>query len=275
MTSRIIIDTHAHVFPPKVVDVAIEALSVPERRNQIGGTLDDLLANMKRAGIKQTWTIPVATRPDQVANINRFAASQRALPGSPIVPLGAIHPDCDNPRAILAEFQELGLPGFKVHPDYQDVHPTDPRMQPIFDAAVDFNLMAYCHSGDDVGPRTALGSPQEYAAVIVEYPDLRIVLAHLGGYLMWDEVEEHLVGIGHPDRVFFDTSHIRGRIGEKQLLRIMRAQGLDRILFGSDSPWMQVADDITYFESLGFAEADLDALFHQNATKLLASTAVS
>ena len=261
-----IIDTHAHVFPEKVVDAAIQTLTAPGRANKLGGTLEDLFENMQRFGIAQAWTIPVATRPEQVASINTFAAAQ---PHESIVPFGAIHPDCEDPGAILAGFRDLGLAGFKMHPDYQNVRPTDPRMQAIFDAAVNFDLIAYFHAGDDVGPRTRFGSPTEFATIIDTYPDLHIVLAHMGGWCMWDEVEELLVGRGKPGKLYFDTAYIRGFLQTEQMLRIMREHGMDYILFGSDSPWTSVQKDIDYFCALDLSNDELEAFFHGNAERLL------
>ena len=271
MPKQTIIDTHVHVFPERIVEHAIETLCLPGRQNKVSGRLDDMLAAMKAAQVKQSWTIPVATRPTQIDSILEFAVYQRDLPGSPIVPLGSIHPDNENPREILTRIRDLGLPGIKIHPDYQNVRPTDARMLPIYDAATDLGLILYFHAGDDDGPRTAYGSPQEFDALIKEYPRLRMVLAHMGGYKMWDEVEEVLIGKGSSDRVYFDTSSVLGRISKEQLARMMQAIGMQRILFGSDSPWTNIADDIAYFANLGFAQADLENLFHRNATRLLNS----
>ncbi|MDR1412796.1 MAG: amidohydrolase family protein [Actinomycetes bacterium] len=259
-----IIDTHVHVFPDKVEQAAIAALTVPERVNKIGGKLEDFIDRIKRLGIAQGWTVPVATKASQVASINEYAAAQ---PREYCVPFGAIHPDCDDARGILADFREQGFPGFKMHPDYQDVLPTDPRMQAIFDAAMDFNLIGYFHAGDDVGPRTRYGSPLEFRAVIDAYPGIKMVLAHAGGYRMWDEVEELLVGQG--ENVYLDTAFTTTEMSSDQLLRILRGHGLDRVLFGTDSPWTYPEDDIAFFNNAGFSNSELEALYHGNAEHLL------
>ncbi|MDR1775454.1 MAG: amidohydrolase family protein [Actinomycetes bacterium] len=262
-----VIDTHVHVFPDKVEGAAIQALSVPERVNKIGGTLQAALERMDRLGIESGWTVPVATKASQVASINDYAATQ---PRERFVPFGAIHPDCDDVRAVLATFRERGLPGFKMHPDYQDCRPTDPRMTAIYDAAVDFDLIGYFHAGDDVGPRTRYGSPEEFAAVIDEYPRMRLVLAHLGGYRMWDQVEELIVGHGLPGYVYLDTAYTVTEMPREQLLRIIHGHGTRRILFGTDSPWTHPEEDFDFFIHSDLEESDLEAIFHGNAERLLA-----
>jgi predicted TIM-barrel fold metal-dependent hydrolase len=262
-----IIDTHIHVFPEKVEPSAIKNLSVPQRRNKIAGTMDACLERMERLGISQGWTVPVATKPSQVASINRYAAAQ---PRDRFVPFGAIHPDCEDVRAILAGFKELGFPGFKMHPDYQECKPTDPRMQAILDAAVDFDLIGYFHAGDDVGPRTRYGAPSEFAQVIDEYPKLKLVLAHMGGYRMWDDVEELICGRGVAGNVYLDTAYTVTEANPAQLMRIYRTHGPEYILFGTDSPWTKIETDVEFFLNQDLSESEREMLFHGNAERLLA-----
>jgi predicted TIM-barrel fold metal-dependent hydrolase len=260
-----IIDTHVHVFPDKLEPHAIATLSVPERTAKIHGTVEGCIERMQRLNIAQGWTVPVATKASQVDTINKFAATQDR---NFFVPFGAIHPDTLDPRETLSHFREIGLAGFKIHPDYQDLRPTDPRMEAIYTAASDFGLIAYFHAGDDVGPRTLYGNPDEFVQVIESYPKMKLVLAHLGGYRVWDEVEEKLVGRD----VFFDTAYTYTQMPDEQLLRIIKNHGTNKVLFGSDSPWTRIEDDIAFFAGTDVLAGDeKEALFHGNAENLLAS----
>jgi predicted TIM-barrel fold metal-dependent hydrolase len=264
-----IIDTHVHVFPDALEPRAIQALSVPQREAKIKGTLEATHARMRKLGVSCSWTVPVATKAAQVASINEYAVAQDRRY---FQPFGAIHPDVEDAYQLLSTYRSQGLPGFKIHPDYEGVRPTDARMQPLYDAAMDFNLICYFHAGDDVGPRTKYGSPTEFMTVLDEYPGIRMVLAHLGGYRMWDEVEEKLVG----REVYFDTAYTMTEMPREQLLRIMRHHGTERILFGSDSPWTRLEDEIDFFMTLDeFSETEKEALFHGNAENLLQSAGFS
>jgi len=258
-----IIDTHVHVFPDALEPRAIEALTVPGRGARIPGTLGATRERMQQVGVSCSWTIPVATRASQVATINEYAATQdRRF----FLPFGAIHPGVEDAYGLLSTYKELGFPGFKMHFDYQGVDPLDPRMQPIYDAAMDFGLICYFHAGDDVQPHTCHGSPEVFETVLESYPGIKMVLAHLGGWRMWDEVEERLIGRD----VYFDTAYCAGEMPTDQLLRIMASHGMDKILFGTDSPWTDLASEISFFMQRDeFSDADKEALFHGNAESLL------
>lgn len=259
-----IIDFHTHVFPEKLAAHALAQLCQPGRHEPLyDGTLSGLLAAMDRAGISRAVTAPVATKASQVATINEFAASQ---PRDRITPFGGIHPDTPNPRAVLAEFRQMGLIGFKMHPDYQEFRPDEERMRPIWEAAVEFDLIALMHSGRDVGPQTVHGRPATFVPVIEAYPQLTLVLAHFGGFDCWDEVQEHIAGRD----VYLDTSYTFGDISRDQFLEIAKAHGTHRLLFGSDGPWADPLRDIAFLESSGLSDEQLSAIYHENAERILA-----
>lgn len=258
-----IIDFHTHVFPDKLAPRAIQALAQPGRHNpNYDATLPGLLEIMNRDGIDLAVTVPVATKASQVESINAFATSQ---PRDRIIPFGAIHPDLDDPAAVLRTFPSLGLRGFKMHPDYQECAPDDPRMKPILETAEEMGLIALFHAGSDVGPQTVLGHPKAFARVLDAYPKLTLVLAHMGGYLCWDEVQEFLVGRD----VWLDTSYTAGHIPDEQFLEIVRDHGADRILFGSDGPWTDPREGIAYLFNCGLSDEILEGIFHGNAERLL------
>lgn len=265
-----IIDTHTHVFPDKLAEHALASLTVPEVYfPHYDGTFAGLLATLEKFGIDGAWTVPVATKPSQVATINRYAVTQGSNPN--ITPFGAMHPDLENPREVLSHYHELGLSGFKMHPDYQDCKPTDPRMEPIWEAAVDFNLIGYFHAGDDENHHCKTGCPSEFAAVLDQYPGIKLVCAHFGGLRMWDEVEEKLVGRD----VYFDTAYTFGEnlIEDEQFLRMAKAHGFDKITFGTDGPWTdpQVSLDFIKRHERDISGSDLEAWMHGTAENLIAS----
>ena len=93
----------------------------------------------------------------------------------------------------------------------------------------------------------------------------KLVLAHMGGNEMWDEVEKYLVG----QNVYFDTGVILDRMPEEQFLRMLHMHGADRILFGTDSPWAYQTKFVTLFDQISLTEEEKMAVFSENAKKLL------
>ena len=65
-------------------------------------------------------------------------------------------------------------------------------------------------------------------------PEAKIILAHLGGFLLWGEVLPVLKEMD----VWLDTSYsLQYREPHPLFAQIIRSNGPDRVLFGTDSPW--------------------------------------
>ena len=84
---------------------------------------------------------------------------------------------------------------------------------------------------------------------------------------MWDDVEEHLAG--RFDNVWLDVGVISRYITPGQLLRIIRKQGADKVLFGSDCPWDEPANEIALIENLPLTDTEKEMIFFRNAENLL------
>jgi hypothetical protein len=257
-------DFHTHIWPDALASAAIGALSAQGGIPALyDGTVAGLRSAMKRAGIERSVVQPVATKPGQVRAINDWAAT---LMSDDVVPFGAMHPDLEDPVAELERMHALGLRGFKMHPEYQSFSPDDHKLSPMLDAATELGMIFFSHAGADIGPQTLSGTPDVFARVIDRHPDLTIVLAHLGGFRQWHDVPEHLVGRD----VYLDTAFTLGHLPDEEFVAIVRAHGADRVLFGSDGPWTDAAAEIAHIRSMGFTDAELDAILGGTAEKLLA-----
>ena len=106
-------------------------------------------------------------------------------------------------------------------------------MDRVYRAAAEHGLIILFHAGEDPNYETVRGVPTTFKRVLAQHPDLTVILAHLGGYRVWDEVAEHLLG----ERVYLDTAYTLGHLPAEDAAEIMRGHGVDRILFGSDGPW--------------------------------------
>ena len=93
----------------------------------------------------------------------------------------------------------------------------------------------------------------------------KLVLAHLGGCEMSDEVIKHLLDTD----VYFDTSCVLKSIPKNDLLTIINGHGVDKILFASDSPWSDVAGDARIIKSLGLTQEDEEKILYKNSKALL------
>jgi uncharacterized protein len=263
-----VIDFHTHVFPDKIAAKTIEKLSqrVEDAKAFTDGTLSGLKKSMKEHSIDISVVLPVITKPSQFETVNNFAAEITGKDG--LISFGGIHPDMEDYEEGLRKIKELGLLGIKLHPDYQETFIDDPKYVRIIQCATDLGLIVVIHAGLDIGLPDPIHCPPDKTAAMlaqIDCADAKIVLAHMGGYDQWDDVEEYLVG----KNVFFDIGYCMGMIGNEQFLRIVRNQGADRILFASDSPWSGQKETLEYLKRLDLTEEELECILHVNAEELL------
>jgi predicted TIM-barrel fold metal-dependent hydrolase len=258
-----IIDMHTHVFPDALAPSAIASLEeAGDLIARYDGTVAGLVAEMDRSGVDISVTQPVATKPEQVASINDWVAG---VASDRIVPFGAMHPDLEGPGDEIARMASLGLRGFKLHPEHQAFDPHEDRMDAIYAAAVEHDMVVFFHAGADVIHPTVRGTPESFAMVLDEWPDLTFVLAHLGGFRQWRGVAEVLAGRD----VWLDTAYTLGHLPDDEFVRLVRHHGVERVLFGSDGPWTDPAEEAAHLGRLDFTDAELHGLLGGNAEELL------
>ncbi len=260
------IDVHTHAFPDAIAAAASQVL---ERRwsaaPSFDGTLAGLVRAMDDASIDVAVVQPVATKPQQVRTINDWLAS---VANDRVATFGAMHPDVDDVRGEISHLVTLGFRGFKLHPELQTFHPDSDRMRPVYEAAIANNLAVFSCAGVNVGVPTLHSTPQRFAAVLDEYPSLRLILAHMGGYLQWDNVRRDLVG----REVSLDTSYSLlplGGLERDEFVEIVREHGADRVLFGTDAPLADMSTEIRAIVECAFEATELEAIMWRNAARLL------
>ena len=259
-----IIDFHAHVWPDGVAPNAIATLEdLSSMKAFYDGSVAGLIGIMDRSAVATSVVQPVATKASQVPGINDWAAS---IASDRVVPFGAMHPDFESPAVEVARMASLGLRGMKLHPEHQSFAPDEPRMEAIYEAAVEHDITVFFHAGADEVHETVRGTPEAFAAVLDAFPEMRVVLAHLGGYRVWNHVAEVLVG----RNVYLDTAYTLGHLPDADFVEIVHAHGAGKVLFGSDGPWTDPAAEISWLRSLPLAENAVDAVLGGNAERLLA-----
>lgn len=263
-----IIDFHTHIFPDKLAPRATAHLaSLCHESPTTDGTAAGLLASMKRAGVSLSIALPVLTRVEQFDTVNTYAAEISQTPG--IISFGGIHPDDPSVNEHLDRITALGLRGIKLHPDYQHTFVDDEKNIHVIKGAVERGLIVSIHSGWDSGYPEILHCSAERAArmldIVGDAGRDRIVLAHSGCCRYPDEAIEHLAG----REVYFDLGYTLWYDEPEQTARVIRAHGADRVLFATDCPWNNQADDVRRLSELGLSDGELEAIRWKNAARLL------
>lgn len=280
-----ILDIHTHIFPDHLADRTIKKLrSMSHTHPFTNGTVYQLRESMRGAGIDRSVVLPVATNARQVPHVNdaSIALNERSAETG-VYSFGCMHPDYPEWKSELARLREAGVRGIKLHPVYQEVDFDDPRFLRILDRCAELGLAVLTHAGLDVGfPGVSHVSPEMIANALRQTDGGTVICAHMGGWRQWDDVERLLPGTG----VYIDTSFSIGvmtadgdgyyqtpeelaLLGEEQCLRMIRAFGAERVLFGTDSPWGNQSEELRRIRALPLAEADARAILGGNAARLL------
>lgn len=262
-----IIDFHTHIFPDKIAAKSIEALSkVSGVTAATDGTLNGLLASMDKSGVDLSVIMPVVTKPSQFETVNTFAKSVNEQYAGRLLSFGGIHPDCEDYKAKLDFIKDLGLPGIKLHPDYQGVMIDDTRYMNIIEYANELGLIILVHAGIDIGlPEPVHCPPDKARRVLDAIKPKKLVLAHMGGWKQWEEVSEYLAG----ENVYLDTAFCFDYMEQAAFLKILEKHDKEKLLFATDSPWSDAVHDIQALKELHLEPQLLENIFSNNAKKLL------
>ena len=259
-------DFHTHAFTDALAERAVSGLADTSGITPAtDGTIAGLRKKMAENGIDRALLLPVATKPSQQTTINNWAAE---IMGDGLCCCGTVHPDAEDAVREVERIKSLGLCGVKFHSEYQKFAPHEERMFPIYEKIAELGLIAVFHGGwDPYSEDIVRATPQSFAALAEAFPHLTIVAAHLGGLGMWDDVERYTAG--KYENLWFDVGVISRYIEDEQLLRIIRMQGADKVLFGSDCPWDDPANEIAMINRLSLTEKEKELIFCKNAEKLL------
>lgn len=258
------IDFHTHIFPEKIADKTISHLSsICQMPPYTNGKEAGLLHSNEEAGISCSVILPVATAPKQFESISRYALEFQE--GS-LISFGSLHPDNEDYKEKLRLIKEHGIKGVKFHPDYQNTYFNDIKYKRILSYATELDLILVTHAGrDPISPNDIHCTPQMITEVLDEVAPKKLVLAHMGGNELFDEVEELLVGRD----VYFDTSYVLDKMNPWQFLRMVRNHGADKILFGTDSPWGEQKKFVEVLYQIPLTKEEREQIVMKNAARLL------
>ena len=276
-----IVDFHTHAFPDEMAEKTMRVL----KRNSgtepySNGTYGMISDTARKAGIDLSVVMPVVTNPSSARKINAFAAyvNERTAETG-VMSFAGIHPDIQDIKEEFRFIRENGFKGIKIHPSFQHADLDDLRYKRIIGFAEELGLITVCHGGLDIGVEGDWAVPEKAANLIRDVRPKRLVLAHMGGWAIWEDVKKYLCG----KDVYFDTSFCCNKFNYRDEIpaakryspltkegftEIVKLHGSDKILFGSDSPWGDTVAQLNFIKSLP-DDLDLPAVLGGNAARLL------
>jgi predicted TIM-barrel fold metal-dependent hydrolase len=174
----------------------------------------------------------------------------------------------------VQELLGYGVRGFKFHPSLQAFEPNDRAFYPIYEAISAAGVPALFHTG-----QTGLGSalpgghgiklrfsdPMLLDDVAADFPELTIVMAHPA--VPW--IDSQIAIAAHKSNVFIDLSGYSPKYFPPQLVRAIGRQLRDKVLFGTDYPYITLERWRRDFGALDIDPTVLPLVLKQNAMRVL------
>jgi predicted TIM-barrel fold metal-dependent hydrolase len=169
---------------------------------------------------------------------NEYIADYVRAHPEKLIGFAAVDPAQDDVREILEHAtDDLKLRGAKLGPIYQNIHPMDERMLPVYEFCEKRNLPIMIHQGTTFPRRAPLkfSLPILLEDVAMKFPDLKMIIAHMGH--PW--IAETVVLIRKQPNFFADISALHYRPWQfyNGLLCAKEYGVLNKLLFGSDYPY--------------------------------------
>ncbi len=145
--------------------------------------------------------------------------------------------------------EELNLKGVVVSPPLQNFHPSDTEAMRLYEACMVRGLPIFFEQNHrNPAAKMEFARPLLLDEVAREFPDLRIVITHLG----YPWVDEAIALLGKHRRVYADIAGMLRSpwLAYTSLLAASEYGVIDKLLFGSDFPYRSPAAGIETLYSI-------------------------
>jgi uncharacterized protein len=192
-----------------------------------------------------------------------------------LIPFASVDPARpDAVERVRRAIDELGVRGFKFHPNLQEFFPNDRAAYPVYEAIAEAGLPALFHSGHSGigtglpgggGLRLRYSNPMCLDDVAADFPELKIVLAHPS--FPWQD--EAISICLHKANVWIDLSGWSPKYFPPVLVQYANTQLREKVLFGSDFPLLTPERWLADFAEAPFKDEVRPLVLKENAVRLL------
>jgi hypothetical protein len=241
-----ITDCHIHINPLEMLSPGAAAVlkkTQPhfERIARYSRSPREFLKYLDEAGVYRAGLVNYVS-PDVTGfttEVNPWIANYCKEDPKRLLACGSLHPRyASNFAADLDELLRLGIRMIKIHPPHQWFFPNDylngmRELELLYRAAEQHGIPVMIHTGTSIfpGARNRYGDPIHLDDVAVDFPKLKIIMAH-GGRPLWMDTAFFLVR--RHRNVFLDISSIPPRSLLQYFPRLESIAG--QTLFGTDWP---------------------------------------
>jgi len=276
-----ITDCHVHIQPIELLKPEALALMKKSRKDfdVVAGysrSPKAFLQYLDRIGVDRAVLINYVA-PEVIGftpAVNEFVATYVKENPRRLIPCGSVHPrHTTNVLADMEHILRLGIRLIKIHPPHQLLYPNDyihgvKELEIIYRAAEASGIPIMVHTGTSIfpGARNKYGDPIYVDDVAVDFPRLKILLAH-GGRPLWMDTAFFLVR--RHKNIYLDISGIPPKSLLKYFPRLEEIA--HKTLFGTDWPGPGVPEiekNLAEFRSLALNRSAKDQILGKTALEI-------
>ena len=237
------------------------------------GTFDALKELMDQLGVEKAvtfapfeWQEPHdgnAWLYEQIKNDDRF--------------LGFITLNPQLPYAVyrLREYVKKGFVGAKIHPPAWYITVNDKKNYRFYETAQDLGVPVIFHTGVH-GWYLKNYRPLLLDDVAQDFPELNIIMAHIGGEAFYHEALAVLMNnpktFGGLESTRESHRGIWWHISPERVNNILTRLGPERLIYGTDWPWKTIdviKDDLEYIRSFDISDDEKSLILGGNLKRIL------
>lgn len=227
---------------------------------------------MDEAGVDMSVISPIAPAELGFMDNEYIAKLVKQYPDR-IIGYASVHPSDENAvDQLRRSVEDYGLKGLKLHPPIQNISMLDPRLGPIIETCIGYDIPILVHTGPVYSreSRMIFSNSVDIDELAIRYPAAKFIIAH-GHPFGIDPVM-----VAKHENVYIDTTSTTSEYLtlfpqlDKMLYDWMRRD--DRILFGSDSNQNhpeRFASDLKPLRAMNIPEESKEKLFSGNIKRLL------
>ncbi len=273
-----VIDCHIHIQPFHMMrpDVQRTFWHNKPNRAELESFAEDpskLLRQMDADGVDRVGLINYVS-PDVMgftSEVNAGMVRYASAEPTRLIPFGSVHPAfTDDPGGETDRVIEMGARALKIHPPHQlfranAYQDSLPGLAEVYRRAEAAGVPVTIHTGTSVfpGARSRLGDPMDVDDVAIDFPKLKILVAH-GGRPLWMEAAFFIVR-RHPN-VFLEVSGIPPAKLLDYFPRLEEIAG--KTVWGTDWPSPGITSmrrNVEQFLELPLSDASKRMILYDNA----------
>jgi len=240
--------------------------------------LRTFLLELDVAGLERAVVLPIDARTSRGCQIcsNELIAELCQM-SDRFIGFASVDPHRKSAAQDLEQaVKKLKLRGLKLSPPTQEFLPNDRKAYPIYEAAQALKIPVLFHAGMSWEPKAkcSFGQPLLLEDVAFDFPEMNLVIAHLG----WPWVlESVMLALKYPN-VYLDTSclyfdnpkdFLAFALTRQVPLSAVEKSLRHKLVFGSNYPRVEIKNMAAAVRSLGLSQGCLELIFSGNGRKLL------